>query len=303
MEIFITGANGFIGSRLVSLLRDAGNRVYAAYRNLPKNYHEHDIAIGDMSKPIAWEKYLSNIDVVIHCAARVHQMQDSAANNSLYFSVNRDATIALAEAAKDTSVKRFIFLSTIKVNGEGKKGIALHPNDTPQPQGAYAESKYEAEQALLKLTTNSTMDTVIIRPTLVYGQGVKGNFASLIKLANLPVPLPLGGIENQRSFISVNNLCDLIQHCINEPKAANKILLASDCNAISTSELLTLMREANNQQRQLFSLPHWLWKLASKIPFLNKRVQRLTSSLFVDTQHLEEIDWQAPKTMREELSA
>ncbi len=257
MKIFVTGATGFVGKALIENLLSEFCEVKALVRyyseSLPLSVEQ--IIVGDLvdltfskTSGLSTEDF-KDVEVVVHTAARVHIINDNTSNSlSKFRKVNRDATLVLARLAAEAGVKRFIFLSSIKVNGEVTgPSKPFTPDDVYVPDDPYALSKYEAEQGLLALTQERDMDVVIIRPPLVYGPGVKGNFSSMIKWMSKPVPLPFGAIHNQRSLIALDNLVSFISLCADLKKssnASNQVLLISDGEDVSTTQLLKKVREA-----------------------------------------------------------
>ena len=303
MKILITGANGFVASQLTSLLEAQGHQLLLAARS-DMQATSATVEIGDIDTFDNWESYLSDIDVVIHLAARVHQMNelsDQAALN--YQRTNVDATARLAEAAIQCGVKRFIFLSTIKVNGEETlKGETFSATDTPAPKDAYGESKLQAELALKKLSSSSAMELVIIRPPLVYGPGVKVNFLRLVELAQGGIPLPFAGLSNHRDMVSVDNLCDLIAHCIASPQAAGETFLVSDGITYSTADILTAVRSILDLPQRLFYVPPSLLKLALTLVGKTAMADRLFGSLQIDiSATVETLDWSPKYTLEQTL--
>jgi nucleoside-diphosphate-sugar epimerase len=242
--------------------------------------------------------------VVVHLAARVHVMDDKVSDPLLEFrKVNADATLNLAKQAASAGVKRFIFISSIKVNGESTElGKPFQADDTVMPDDAYGLSKHEAEAALLRLGTATGMEVVVIRPPLVYGAGVKANFYSMMRWLDKGIPLPLGAINNKRSFVALDNLVDLIITCINHPSAAGQIFLVSDDEDLSTSELLRLMATALGKPARLLAVP------VSVLQFVAKRLgkqaiaQRLCSSLQLDISKTRQmLGWTPPVSVTEAL--
>lgn len=308
MNLLITGATGFIGSRLMKqALRKQYNVIAIARAEklaecqlLDVNINNHDALnwhAGELIADYDWSASLQGIGCVIHCAARVHQMQDNAAfSQSMYDETNFHATVNLARQAAQAGVKRFIFLSSIKVNGEQtEQGQPFQPTVTTPPSDPYGVSKYKAEQALQTLAQETAMEVVIIRPPLVYGPGVKANFQSMMKWASRTVPLPLGAIKNQRSMVFIDNLVDLIITCIHHPKAANQVFLASDGQDVSTSQLLREVKQAAQSHCLLLPIPMSWFTIAANCIRKPDIAQRLCSSLQVDitkTQTL--LGWQPP---------
>jgi nucleoside-diphosphate-sugar epimerase len=250
----------------------------------------------------AWADLLLGQDVVIHTAARAHVMEDEVADAlAEYRRVNVDGTLNLARQAAAAGVKRFIFISSIKVNGEQTPlGQPFTADDTPAPEDAYGISKWEAEQGLLQLASETDMEVVIIRPPLVYGPGVKGNFANMIKLVSKGLPLPLGAIHNQRSLVALDNLVDLIVTCIDHPAAANQVFLAGDGQDLSTTRLLRCVARALGKPSRLIPVPASFLKLAAALLGKKAVAQRLLGSLQLDiskARHL--LGWTPPITVEE----
>jgi nucleoside-diphosphate-sugar epimerase len=242
------------------------------------------VAVGDISLATNWKNALQNVDCVVHLAARVHVMEDSSIDPLIkYRKINVDATLNLARQAAQAGVHRFIFISTIKVNGEqSSPGKPFTEKDVPAPIDAYSISKYEAEQELRKLADRTGMEVVVIRPVLVYGPGVKGNFASMMHYLCKGLPLPFGAIHNQRSLIALDNLVDLIITCIGHPAAANQIFFASDGEDMSTTDLFKRMAGALNLPLRLIPIPEKFLMLGATLLGKRALALRLLGSLQVD---------------------
>ena len=304
--ILVTGATGFVGRSVVEqLLNDHyGVRACSRLKNVCNSTGVELYEIGDMLESIDWHQALQDIYVVIHTAARVHIMDDLAADPLTEFrKVNTAGTLNLARQAADAGVKRFIFISSIKVNGEMTLvDQPFRPNDNYIPTDPYGLSKYEAEQGLLAIAKETGMEVVIIRPPLVYGPGVKANFASMMKWSNRGVPLPFGAIHNQRSLVALDNLVDFIIHCIDHPKAANEVFLISDSDDVSTTKLLHKVANAFGKKPRLIPVPVWLMTLVAKLVGKGDVATRLFGSLQVDSSKARELlDWQPVITMDEQL--
>ena len=304
-RILVTGANGFVGRALVTSLIQKDVNVIACVR-----HNDMDLCKGvkqvihTVDSGTDWKGDLVNIDVVIHLAARVHVMNDIEINPLASFrEINTDGTLNLARQSSNAGVKRFIFISSIKVNGEVTSLDKLfEPDDTFIPVDPYGISKYEAEKGLLKLAKETGMDVVIIRPPLVYGPGVKANFSSMMKWVNKGVPLPLGAIHNQRSFVALDNLVSFIIHCINHPKAANEVFLVSDGEDISTTKLLVKVAKAFGKKSRLFPVPVRCMALIAKLIGKKDVVGRLFGSLRVDSSKARSLlGWRPVITMDEQL--
>ena len=303
--VLVTGAQGFVGLPLSEALVKLGYQVRGAVRG---NFHNKEgqetISVGDINGDTVWTEALVDVAVVIHLAARVHVMNETATDAlSAYRKVNVEGTVNLAKQAVHAGVKRFIFISSIKVNGEGT--VLGHPyceEQAPAPVDAYGLSKYEAELALQQLAKDTGLEVVIIRPTLIYGPGVKANFKAMMRCLALGIPLPLGSIHNQRSLLALDNLIDLIQVCITHPAAANQIFLASDGVDLSTPELLTAMAVALGKTARLIKLPERLLMLGAKLLGKQAMAKRLCGSLQVDSSKARKLlGWQPPVSVQEAL--
>ncbi|MGP0173327.1 UDP-glucose 4-epimerase family protein [Pseudomonas sp. NCHU5208] len=302
-RVVVTGANGFVGRHLVGVLQRRGVDFLALSRTgTSTGYSSLTISsLGDME---AMKAVLNGYSVVIHVAARAHVMQDSVSDPiTEYRRVNTEITLNLAKAAVAAGVRRFIFISSIKVHGEETAlGSPYRASDTLMPDDPYGLSKLEAEQGLMKLASETGLEIVIIRPPLVYGPGVKGNFASLIKLVSKGLPLPLGAIHNKRSLVGIDNLVDLIVRCIDHPAAINQVFLAGDGEDLSTTELLRGVAEAMGRPARLIPVPAALLSLGATL--LGKRAvaQRLLGSLQVDISKTRELlGWEPPVSVKEGL--
>jgi len=286
MTTLVTGANGFVGSELCARMVRDGLAVRGAVRTLSSLPDDIDaIAIGCLSSETDWTAALRSIDQVVHLAARVHFMKDKSADPLAdFYRVNVEGTANLARQAAVAGVRRFVYLSSIKVNGEcTQEGRPFTADDAPAPEDPYGISKHEAEQALRQIAAETGMEVVIIRPPLVYGPGVKANFKSMMRWLARGVPLPLAAVtQNRRSLIALDNLVDFIVTCLNHPAAANQTFLVSDGEDLSTAELLQRMGTAMGYPVRLFYVPQPLLRFGAKL--LNKSgiYQRLLGSLQLD---------------------
>jgi UDP-glucose 4-epimerase len=302
--VLITGANGFVGSALCTAAAPhffVKGAVRSAQTS-PDN--TETVLIDSIDGTTDWMNSLQGVDVVVHLAARVHVMNDHSADPLAEFrNINVDGTLNLAKQAAQAGVQRFVFISSIKVNGESTAlGQPFHADDEPQPMDAYGVSKREAEDALRQLAHETGMEVVIIRPPLVYGAGVKANFRSMMRWLDKGIPLPLGAIPNQRSLVALDNLVDLIITCITHPAAANQTFLVSDGEDLSTSELLRRMANALGKSARLLPVPAWLLQFAASLLGKRSVAQRLCGSLQLDigkTRHL--LNWTPPVTVTEAL--
>ncbi len=305
MSILVTGANGFVGKLLVSDLLKKQYDVVGVLRSQNTNQADVKMAvIGEITAVTDWSTALDAIDVVVHLAARVHVMNDVASDPLAEFRrVNVDGTLNLARHAVKAGVRRFIFVSSIKVNGElTQVSKPFTASDIPCPQDAYGISKYEAEQGLLKLAKETGLEVVIIRPPLIYGGGVKANFASMMKAVKRGFPLPLGAINNKRSFVYVANLISLILKCIDHPSAANQIFLVSDGCDLSTTELLKACAQSLGVTPRLLAVPQRLLEITAKILGKENLAQRLYGNLQVDiTKTRQLLDWEPQFTVEDGL--
>ncbi|PCC98431.1 UDP-glucose 4-epimerase family protein [Halopseudomonas pelagia] len=300
MKVFLTGANGFVGRAIVERLSiSSEHQLVAGYRSEVQNQQAgvSSCQVPDLDAAADWSGVLTNIDTVIHSAARVHVMNDQSADPLTEFrKVNVDGTLCLSRQAAAAGVRRFVFISSIKVNGEGTdNGRPYTAADTPTPQDPYGISKMEAEQGLRLIAQETGMEVVIIRPVLVYGPGVKANFRSMMNWLNKGIPLPLGRIHNKRSLVALDNLVDLIVTCTQHPAAANQTFLVSDGEDLSTTELLTRMSKALDRPARLLPVPAGLLELGGKLLGKDAVMQRLCGSLQVDISHTRQtLGWVPP---------
>jgi nucleoside-diphosphate-sugar epimerase len=303
-RVIVTGANGFIGSALFQYLVMKNFDVVGTVR---KNSIQNNILeIGDINSETNWITALKGADIVIHTAARAHVMDDTATSPlDAYRKVNVQGTLNLARQAIKQNVKRFIFISSIKVNGEQTlPGTPFNEQSPADPEDAYGLSKYEAELGLFELSKKVDMEVVVIRPTLVYGAGVKGNFASMIRLLERGIPLPLGGINNKRSLIGLDNLVDLISTCISHPAAGNQVFLAADGEDLSTPELLKRTAMVLQLPCRLLPIPGKVLLYGATLIGRKSLASRLLSSLQVDnTKARDVLGWVPPKNFDEGLQA
>lgn len=292
MHCLITGASGFIGRALLPHLTAAGHAV----KEWPRSAI-FDLANAGTEPSPEWVAQLHGVDVVVHLAGLAHQPRGG--DDERYFRINRDGTLHLAAAARRAGVRRFIFMSSAKVFGEGGDSV-YRATSAPAPQDAYAESKWQAEQLLLERHAHD-MDIVILRPPLIYSRDAKANFASLMRLASLSIPLPFAGIDNRRAMIGLDNLVDLIVLCLTHPAAAGKTLPCADARHYSLADTVSAIRRASNREPQLFRLP--LPLLAAIKRLLGERI---TARLFGDfrmdcSSTFALLDWQPRFTMEQIL--
>ena len=300
-----TGANGFVGRAVCERLHAQGVPFVAATRTPQTVCERASVAVGPVCKNTTWSQALEGCASVIHLAARVHVMRDSEQNPlQACRQVNVDGTLALAQQAVRAGVRRFVFVSSIKVNGEHTlPGHPFRADDTAAPTDAYASSKYEAEQELFELGRQTGLEVVVVRPPLVYGFGAKANFGQLMRWVALGRHLPLGAItHNRRSLIGVDNLADLLLRCVVHPAAAGRVFLASDAQDVSTAELVQRIGLALNRPSRLLRVPVPLLEALARLTGRKAFMQRLSSSLQLDiTDTQSALDWQPPLTLDEGL--
>ena len=302
--VLITGASGFVGRTLCveTVARGAAVRgISRSQGDLPKGVE--NVVIGDIDDSTDWGEMLNGCNAVIHLAARVHVMQEANADPLVeYRRVNVLGTLNLAQQAAKSGVRRFLFVSSIGVNGAATSHKPFTSEDRAQPHSPYAQSKYEAELGLQDLAAKTGMEVVIIRPPLVYGPGAPGNFGSLMRWLRRGIPLPLGAIHNQRSLVSLDNLVDLIVTCLTHPAAANQTFLVSDGEDVSTTELLQRMGQAMNRPARLISVPAGFLTQAAALLGKRDMAQRLCGSLQVDIQKTRQLlGWNPPLTLDQGL--
>lgn len=301
-SVLVTGATGFVGRVLCDQLIASGLAVIPAVRfrtGLP-----NEAVVGDIGSSTDWRLVLAGCDAVVHLAARVHLVQDNAHDSlALYREVNTEATLNLARQAAEAGAKRFVFISSVKVNGVGRDA-AYRETDVPAPADAYAISKWEAEQGLWRIARETGLEVVILRPPLVYGPGVKANFLRLVQWAHKGWPLPLGAIRNRRSLLYLGNLVDAIRLCVEHPAAAGQTFLLDDGDAVSTPDLIRAVAHAMGRTARLPAVPVSVIEFAGM--FLGKRaaVARLTGSLWVDSSLIRSrLNWTPPYSMEAGLAA
>ena len=298
-RVLVTGSSGFVGGALVSELVAAGGiKVRAAFRKGRTVPDAHEtFESPDLSPDADWRGGLSGVDAVVHAAARVHVMKDSVADPLAEFRrVNTEGTLALARQAAEMGVRRFIFLSSVKVNGEGAAtGQPFTASDTPAPVDPYGISKREAEDGLLQLARETGMEVTIIRPVLVYGPGVGANFRRLMVWLERGIPLPLGSINNRRSLVAVDNLVDLVRVCLVHPAAANRVFMVSDGEDLSTPELLRRLGRALGTPARLLPVPEGLLQWGMRLVGRKDMADRLCGSLQVDiADTCKHLGWKPP---------
>jgi len=297
MNIVITGASGFIGGHLCLALAQTSHLVTAVSRE-PFTHgtrpRQTDVR-ADLESQVDYEILLQGCDVIVHLAGLAHQGLDSV-NDSAYKSANETATLNLARAAVRLGVKRFVFISSIKVNGESTPmSNPFTASSVPEPLDAYGASKLAAELGLLSIANTSTFEVTIIRPTLVYGPGVRANFSELMSIVNRQIPLPLSQVRNMRSLLGVGNLVSLIAKCLDHPGASNQTFLVSDNSDLSTPDLIRQIAKAQGRRAYLFPVPMIALRLGAKILRKEHLLSRLCDSLQVDiSSTMERLGWTPP---------
>lgn len=297
-KVLITGANGFVGTALCKALTEQGTPFTACVRQRAGSGFSAPAVFetGDLSDEIDWAPALVGCSVVVHLAARVHMMREQAsAADAAYRSMNVDATMRLAEQAAAQGVRRFVFVSSVKVNGERTLGQPFRSDDVPAPEDPYGRSKLEAEQALQHLSARTGMELVIVRPPLVYGPGVRANFLQLMQLVKTGVPLPFGGIRNRRSMVALGNLVDFLMLCARHPSAAGATWMVSDNHDLSLPQLVTKIAEAMGRRPRLLPVPPGVLAAGAALVGRRATAGRLLDSLQVDVSPaLERLGWMPP---------
>lgn len=294
MRILITGATGFVGQVAVEHLQRAGFDVRRALRKEDNTVLAFDdVVVGDINGQTDWEDALQDVDAVLHLAGRAHQLNDKSQDPLKDFrEVNTDGTLNLAKQAKRAGIKRFVFVSSIGVNGS-QNIMPFTEASLAKPHTPYAQSKWEAELGLAKL--NGNMEITIVRPPLVYGPHAPGNLKKLAAVLQKGMPLPFGLIHNKRSLIGVDNLASFLTTCLGHPNAGNQLFLVADSQDISTPELIKKMAAYANKKVMLLPIPVWSLKLLGKLTGKRKMIESLVGSLRVDSRFARsKLDWQAP---------
>ncbi len=311
--ILVTGASGFIGKALVKKLCQTGYNVRAVVRSndavqslieLKKHLNPDSLTLynlGEFTEKTDWSPVLNTVEAIIHCAARAHVLRETSSDPLTSFrQINCQATEQLLNDAVTQKVRRFIFISSIGVLGNSSGSLPFTEDTIPNPTVPYAQSKLEAEQMVSRYS--SRIETVIIRPPLVYGPGVKGNFKKLLDLVNKGIPLPLGNIRNKRHFVGIDNLVDLIIHCVNAPQAANQTFLVSDKESISTTELIQLISKLMAKKTTMLPVPTRLLQWFFYCIGRSNLTEQLLNSLEVVPNNTKDLlDWEPPFSMLDQM--
>jgi len=304
-KICITGANGFIGQSIYKTLLKEGRSCIGTVRSInfnSSNYNNKYIQLGDIGPNTNWKVALRGVDCVVHCAGRAHFKKNIRYDEKKFFNtVNFNGTKQLAQQAAEVGVKRLVFLSSIGVLGNNTNNRKpFTQSDKPNPVESYAISKYEAEQALFEISTNTGLEIVIIRAPLVYGPSAPGNLGRLIKIINTGLPLPFSHINNRRSLIGIKNLVDLVIRCIDHPNAKGKIFLVSDGEDLSTPNLIQLIASSMGKTSHFFPIPISLLRILARIIGKQRDFDRLSGSLRIDNSYTKKIlNWTPPVSVEE----
>lgn len=305
-RVLVTGASGFVGGEVCQALVRSGYSVRAAVRRgrqLSSSIVEQ-ITVGDIDSRTDWSAALSDVDFIVHLAARAHILGDDAANADRYFEVNAHGTRRLAQMAAAAGIRRMVFLSSIKVNGEGRPATRPYrASDVPEPQDAYGKSKAAAEAALFEISAISGLQVASVRSPLVYGPGVRANFLRLMDWVAKGRPLPLGAIHNSRSLVSLWNLSDLLLRVLAHPAAAGGVWMVSDGLDLSTPELIGRIGRAMGRPARLWHVPLWMISGVAAVSGRQAELTRLCGSLTVDVSPtIQHLGWQPPLSLDEGIS-
>ena len=301
-RVLVTGANGFIGRALTETLAGRGLAVRAAVRS-PAALPGEVRTVGEIGPYTEWRRVLAHVDAVVHLAARVHVIRETAADPlAAYRAVNVAGTARLAHECAAARVPRLVFVSSIKVNGERTRGWPFTETDPPAPEDPYGVTKLEAEEELRSIAAGTGLEIVVVRPCLVYGPGVGGNLARLMRAIERGVPLPIASVRNRRSLIGLANLCDLLARCATDPRAAGETLLAADGQDLSTPQLARALAEGIGRPARLLPVPPRLLELAARLAGAKAAYERLCGSLEVDGSKARRLlDWEPPVTPEDGL--
>lgn len=301
-KILITGTTGFAGRAVAAWFLERGFRVIGPGRRAAEDSRIEFVQMAKLDRFTHWQEMLAGVDFVIHLAARAHQMGDGPEADRLYFEINTEATENLARQAAAAGVRHFVFISTTKAMITTSTDFPLVESMQCNPQDPYGISKYKAELELARISSETGMPFTVLRPPLMYGPGVKGNMATLIRLIKALRWIPLGGISNRRSLLAVNNLASAVANVVDNSVAFGKTYLVSDGEQISTSDLARRLIDVFHPSAKLLSLPGFFWKTMARLPYLAPRFDRLSGSLALDSSLIEtETGWKPPFTMIQQL--
>ena len=304
-RVLVTGCTGFVGRVVCDALAYGGYIVRAAVRTdrSPGPTSAERVVVGEVGTNTDWRAALADVDFVIHLAAKAHVTDTAAANADAFMEINARGTDTLATAAAQAGVRRFLYLSSVKVNGEETPGRAYSPQDEPHPADAYGLSKSLGEKHLLAVAARAPMEAVIVRSPLVYGSGVRANFLRLLRWVDSEWPLPLGAVHNRRSLVSVWNLCDLLVLLLRHPTGAGRIWMVSDGEDLSTPELIRRLGRAMNRRVRLLPVAPAILEICGSLLGRKEVVARLCSSLAVDITHTRrDLGWSPPVSVDEGLA-
>src|SRR3954471_2453487 len=303
LSVLITGATGFVGGALCDSLTQQGHALKGALRMPTKLFPYPSIAVGHIGPATDWRDALAGCDAVVHLAAHVHVMRSTSESSGVYRAVNVEGTRNLARQAARSGVRRFVFLSSVKVHGEATVGRALVEGDPPMPVDDYGRSKIEAEKRLTSIAAETGMEVAIVRPPLVYGPGVKANFRSLLRAVDAGIPLPFSSVHNKRSLIYLGNLAHAIAMCLTHRAAANRTLFVSDGQDVSTPQLIDEVAAALGKKARLFPLPPAILAGAGALVGCANMMSRLTDSLQIDISLIRStLGWEPPFTLSQGLA-
>jgi len=306
LRLLVTGADGFVGSALCPALSRWGHVVRRAVRRAPAAHAENTVAVGDIGPQTDWSAALSDVHVVVHLAGRAHVMREHShpqAAQQAYHATNVAGTERLTRCAAAAGVRRLVFVSSIKVNGEATTDAPFRESDSPRPEDDYGRSKWEAEQRLARIAAETGLEHVVVRPPLVYGPGVKGNLARLMQVIDRGWPLPLEGIDNRRSMIGLSNLVQALTLCAEHPDAAGQTFLVRDGRDLSTPDLIRMLAAALERPARLLPVPVGALRILARITG-SGALNRLTGSLRIDDERIRtRLNWRPDVSVEAEIAA